>query len=84
MCSDEQAGYEEVARKMDAMRDLFEEDRSLLGCEQINTLFGEIAEESTAQFEARVRAIRQIEAFYDEDTGSSAITAMWSDEDPKA
>ena len=81
VCSDEQAEYEAVARKMDAMRGIFEEDKSLLGCEQINTLFGEIAEESTAQFEARVRAIRQIEAFYDEETGSSAITAMWSDED---
>jgi hypothetical protein len=80
-CNDEQAAYEATARKMEAMKQLFDEDRSLQGCEHVNALFQEFAEESTAQFESRVRAIRQIEAFYDEESGSSAITALWSDED---
>ena len=81
VCNEEQDAYANTARKMDAMKAIFEADKSLLGCPQVNTLFQEFAKESTEQFESRIRAVRQIEAFYDKESGSSAVTAMWSDED---
>ncbi len=81
MCSEELRDYSRISRRLDGMRALFDADESLQSCPQMNALFTRFREATAKQFEQRVKAIRQIEVFFNKETGATAATALWSDED---
>lgn len=81
LCSPELQAYNESSHRLTALRKAIEEQPHLQECSQVQTAQRLLVSSTFKDARQRIRALRYIEAIRDQNSQTTSVTAVWSDED---
>lgn len=80
-CSEERYTYQHLRQNLTALMEVLREQPEVSECPMVKAFKLGMLQDSSDDFAARVKGMRSIEAFYDQKSGSSVVTAVWTKND---